>query len=138
MSASPFVPASQFKIGLCYYTLAPRSALDQQYSYRAIDEFQTFIEYYPANELVPEATGYIQKLNERLAQKLFETAQLYVNMEYYKSATIYYTNVIEKFHDTPFAEKAYIGKLRTLILRNKYQEASKEIDKYFEKYPAGR
>ncbi|MBI5020255.1 MAG: outer membrane protein assembly factor BamD [Ignavibacteriales bacterium] len=137
MSASSFIPLAQFKVGMCYYNLSPSSSLDQQYTHRAIDEFQSFIEYHPTHELAQEATANIKKLNENLAKKLYETAELYMNMEYYKSATIYFNNVIEKFHDTPFAENAYLGKVRALILRKKYSDAGKEINKYFEKYPSG-
>lgn len=137
MSASSFVPLAQFKVGLCYYNISPGSSLDQQYTHRAIDEFQTFIEYYPTHELVQEATANIKKLNETLAKKLYETAKLYMNMEYYKSATIYFNTVIEKYHDTPYAESAFIGKVRALVLRKKYSDAELEIDKYFEKYANG-
>ena len=137
MSASSFIPLAQFKVGMCYYNISPGSSIDQQYTHRAIDEFQSFIEYYPTHELVQEATANIKKLNETLAKKLYETAELYMNMEYYKSATIYFNNVIEKFHDTPYAEDAYIGKVRALISRKKYSDAGKEIGKYLEKYPSG-
>jgi outer membrane protein assembly factor BamD len=137
MPASNLVPMAQFKIGLCYFNLSPKSGLDQQYTNRAIDEFQTFMEYYPTNELVQEAAADISILNDKLAKKLYETAELYMNLEYFKSATFYFNTVIEKFHDTPYAENAYIGKTRSLISRSKYTEARQVIDKYFEKFPAG-
>ncbi|MBI5475162.1 MAG: outer membrane protein assembly factor BamD [Ignavibacteriales bacterium] len=137
MSASNFVPKAQFKIALCYFNLSPKSGLDQQYTYRAIDEFQTFMEYYPTDELVKEAAEDIKILNTKLAKKLFDTAELYMNMEYYKSATFYYNSIIEKYHDTQYAEYSYIGKARSLIARSKYTEARQVIDKYYDKFPSG-
>ena len=135
MPASPLVPMAQYKIGLCYYTLSPKSSLDQQYTRRAIDEFQAFIEYYPKDEMVTDASAKIKELNERLAKKLYDSAELYVKLEYYKAATIYYNSIIEKYHDTKYGELAYIGKAKSFISRNKFGDAKKEIDKFMEKYP---
>ena len=133
--ASSFVPLAQYKIGLCYYSLAPKSYLDQQYTYRAIDEFQTFVEYYPTHELAADASAKIKELNTRLAKKLYDTAELYMILEYYKSATFYYNSLIEKYHDTQYAEPAYIGKIKSLIMRKKYSEAKTELNKFLDKFP---
>lgn len=138
MSASPFVPIAQYKIGLCYYKLSPKSTLDQQYTLRAIDEFQTFIEYHPQHDSAAQAAVKIQELNARLAKKLYDTAELYMILEYYKSATIYFTDVVEKYHDTEYAEPALFGKIKSLIARKRYSEAKKEIETFFDKYPSSR
>jgi len=138
MPSSSFVPSAQYKIGSCYYHLAPNSNLDQEYTNRAIDEFQAFVEYYPSEELAPDATAKIKELTERLAKKIYDVANLYMVLEYYKSATIYYTIVFEKYHDTPFAEPALVGCVRSLIARNKLNDARRDIDKYFDKYPDGQ
>ena len=135
MPSSPFVPLAQYKTALCYYELAPKTALDQKYTERAIDEFQSFIDYYPKDTNVAAAETRITELNGRLAERLYKTAQLYMNMEYYKSATIYFNSVIEKYHDTPFAEPALLGKVRSLVLRKRYDEAREEIGKFLTKYP---
>lgn len=133
--ASEYAPMAQYKIGLSYYNLSPPSALDQQYSKRAIDEFQTFIEYYPTHEFVPDGEAKIRELNERLARKLFDTAELYVKLQYYKAATIYYEIIVEQYHDTRYAESALLGKIGTLITRKKYEDAEKEVRKFLDRYP---
>ena len=136
MPASPLVPLGQYKIGLCYYQLSPRPSLDQTYTVRAIDEFQTFIEYNPKHELVSDAEAKIAELNTRLAQKMFDTAELYMKMDYYKSASIYYSTVTEKYHDTQFAEPALLGLVKALVARNRYSEAKENIAKFLDKYPS--
>jgi outer membrane protein assembly factor BamD len=135
MPASSFVPQAQFKIGLCYYNLSPPPPLDQTYTVRAIDEFQSFIEYNPTSELVHDAEAKIKELNTRLAKKLFDSAELYVKLEYYPSATIYYNSVVEKFYDSPYAEPALLGKAKALVSRKRYDEAKQEVDKFLQKYP---
>lgn len=136
MPASARVPDAQYKIGLSYYYLAPKPSLDQQYTKKAIDELQSFVEYYPANEHAADANAKIRELTNRLAMKEYETARLYTTMEYHKSAIYYYDDVIEKYHDTDYAPLAYFGKVEVLMSRNKYLEASIEINKFIERYPS--
>ena len=65
MSASPLVPDARYKIGVCYYRLSPKSLLDQQYTTRAIDALQSFVEYHPAHPSVPacfqQMTGTVDR-----------------------------------------------------------------------------
>jgi outer membrane protein assembly factor BamD len=135
MAASPRVPEAQYKLGLCFYMLSPKSRLDQQYTKRAIDELQAYVEYYPKSEFVSDAAEKIQDLTSRLARKDYDTAVLYARMEYLKASIFYYDNVIEKYHDTEYAPLAYLGKTELLLSRKKYREAKSVISKFLEKYP---
>jgi outer membrane protein assembly factor BamD len=135
MASSPLVAMSQYKTAMCYYMLAPRPELDQTYTRQAIDEFQAFVEYYPVDERRADAEDKIRELNGRLAEKLFDTAEQYVKLSYYRAAGVYYDFVIQKYHDTPYAEPAHLGKIRTLLSRNRPAEAAAEIDRFIEKYP---
>jgi outer membrane protein assembly factor BamD len=133
--ASPLSAEAQYKLALSYYELSPNSVLDQQYTRRAIDEFQTFVEYYPSNAHVASADSMIMELNTRLAKKAYETAELYEAMEYYKASTLSFDEVIEKYHDTQYAPIAYLGKARTLLARRKYQEAATTLQRFSERFP---
>ena len=135
MAASPLVPDAQYKIGLCYYNLAPKASLDQQYTKKAIDELQTFVEYYPGNEHAVDASEKIRELTTRLAMKQYNAARLYARMENYKSAIYYYDDVIEKYHDTEYAPLAYLGKIEALIARRKYVDADAELKKFYGRFP---
>jgi outer membrane protein assembly factor BamD len=133
--ANPKVPEAQFKLAMAYYNLSPKPPLDQQYTKKAIDEFQTFAEYYPAHALAPEADTRLKELNGRLAKKAYETARLYVKMEYIRAALLSYDQVIERYHDTEFAPIAYIEKVELLMGRERYEEAYAEIQKFLGRYP---
>jgi outer membrane protein assembly factor BamD len=134
-AANPKVADAQFKLAMSYYHLSPKFSLDQQYTRKAIDEFQTFVEYHPGNPLAVEADQRIKELNTRLAEKQFETARLYAKMEYYRAALLSYDQVIEKFHDTEFAPRAYIEKVQLLMDRERYEDASTEVRKFIARYP---
>ncbi len=135
MEASPLLSMAQYNIAMCFYNLSPESSLDQIYTRNAIDELQTFVEYYPTHELVRDAELKIKELNTRLAKKIYDTAELYMKMEYNKAATIYFSTVVEKYHDTQYAEPALLGKAKALVSRKKYDEAGQEIIKFLQKYP---
>ncbi len=136
MPASPLVPDAQFRIGLCYYHLSPKSSLDQEYTRKAIDELQTFVEYHPAHEKTAEAERLIAELTTRLARKSFEIAEQYAVLDYYRSAVFYYDDVIEKYHDTEFAPQAYLGKARIQLGRRKYAEALQTLTAFLDKFPS--
>ena len=133
--ASPRVADAQFKLGLCYYALSPRSALDQQYTRRALDELQSFVEYYPSHEKAVEAEARIKDLTVRLAKKQYDTAKLYRTMEFYRAAVYYFDDVIEKYHDTEYAPLSSIEKVELLMGRDRYTEAAAEAKRFMERYP---
>lgn len=134
-ASSPLVAAAQYLVGLSYYMLSPRPELDQTYTRQAIDEFQAFVEYYPLDERRGDAEGKMRELNGKLARKLFDSAELYEKLGYQRSAGVYFDFVIQQYHDSPFAEPAYLGKIRSLVARRRYSEARAEISKFLERYP---
>ncbi len=133
--ASPRVPEAQYKLALSYYMLSPKSYLDPQYTRKAIDEFQTFVEYYPTNPLVADADAKIKELTNRLAKKQYDTARLYTTMEYYKAALFYYDDVIDRYHDTEYAPLAYLDKAELLVTRKRYREAREALDAFASRFP---
>jgi outer membrane protein assembly factor BamD len=134
-TASPLGAEAQYKLALSYYNLSPKSVLDQQYTKKAIDEFQTFREYYPTSEHGEDADSKIMELNTRLAKKAYDTAQLYETMEYYKASIFYYNDIIEKYHDTQYAPLAYLGKMGVLVTRKKYEEARATLQQFYDRFP---
>ena len=135
MPSSIFVSRAQFRRATCFYELSPNSILDQNYSRKAIDEYQAFLEYHPTDTLVSLAEQRINELNTKLAQKDFENGMTYMHMEYYKAATYYFDLVLDKYHDTQYAEPAYLKKAEALANRKKYGEAKEILEKFREKYP---
>lgn len=138
MPTSPFVAKARYSKALCYFRMSPSFNHDQSYTKQAIDEFQSFIEYHPTDSLVTSAEKIIGELNTKLAQKEFENGVTYMHMEYYKSAAASFDHVLEKYHDTPYAEQAQLRKAEAQLMRNRPHEAKTEIDKFFSKYPSSQ
>jgi outer membrane protein assembly factor BamD len=135
MPTSQYAAKARFKRAMCYYQLSPPSYLDQEYSRKAIDEFQAFIEYSPTDSLVHDAESKISELNAKLAKKDYDDGVQYMKMDYYKAAIVYFENVLEKYHDTPYAELAQLKKSEALSLRKKYTDAMMEMGVFYKKYP---
>jgi outer membrane protein assembly factor BamD len=135
MPSSKFASKARYQRAMCYYKLSPPSYLDQQPTKQAIDEFQSFIEYSPTDPMVPDAEAKIAELNGKLAKKEFESGMIYMKMEYYRSAALYFDTVLEKYYDTPYAEQALLRKAEALYQRNRFKEAQAELDKFLTKYP---
>ncbi|MCL5266941.1 MAG: outer membrane protein assembly factor BamD [Bacteroidetes bacterium] len=133
--SSKLTPEARFKIAECYAAQSPRVQLDQENTTKAINAFQNFIDYYPESPLVTKAAEEITKLRNKLAQKDYEIAQLYVAMGYYRAATVYYDVILEKYHDSDVADKAALGKVKVLIKRHKDKEAREALQKFYAAYP---
>ena len=133
--ASPRVPEAQYKLAMSYYQLSPRPALDQQYTRKAIDEFQSFVEYYPSNQLAADAEARIKELDGKLARKLYDAARQYVVLERYNAALRYFDDVIDQYHDTDWAPLAFLDKVDVLITRKKFAEAQTNLSRFLTRYP---
>lgn len=135
MPTSKLVPEARFRRAMSYYQQSPEYYHDQTSTRQAIDEFQSFIEYHPTDSLVTDAEAKIGELNAKLARKEFENGVTYMYMEYYRSAATTFDHVLEKYHDSPFAEQAQLRKAEAMLKRNKLPEAKTEIEKFLTKYP---
>ncbi|WP_044280924.1 outer membrane protein assembly factor BamD [Caldithrix abyssi] len=135
MNKSKLVPLAQFKMADSYYQLSPRPELDQEYTLKAIREFQLFIEDNPTHPLKEEALKKIAELRAKLALKEFKNADIYRKMHEYKAAIIYYNQVLEDYYDTEWADDAMLGKIETYVEMGDFQSAKKEIEKFRDQFP---
>ncbi|MCX7983543.1 MAG: outer membrane protein assembly factor BamD [Bacteroidetes bacterium] len=135
MPHSPYCSKALFQQATSYYKLSPSSYLDQEYTRKAIDTYQAFLEYYPTDSLATIAEERIKELNTKLAKKEYENGIIYMKMKYYRSAAYYFDIILNKYHDTPYAEPALLKKAEALYHRKKYDEAEEALKKFLERYP---
>lgn len=134
------------------YLDSPEAALDQTKTYKAISEFQRYIELYPQTERADQAKQYLFELQEKLAYKELLAAKLYLRMGNYMGNN-YESSVItsrEALKDYPYSK--YAEEFQMLILRARFELAENSIreakaqryrtviDEYFNyinSYPSG-
>jgi len=135
MPASEFVADAQFMLAESYYELSPDFTLDQNYTKKAIEEYQAFVDFFPLNQRVAEAERKISELNDKLGRKEYSIAVIYEKMEYYTASLKYYDAVVEIYHDTQYAPLALYRKIKLLMDREREDEALKEMRKFVRMYP---
>ena len=135
MTQSPLVPDAQYMLAESYYQMSPRASLDQEYTIKALREYQTFVEEYPLHKQRTEAEKKLAELREKLAYKQWLNAELYRKMREYSSSLIYYDVIINQYYDTDYAEKALFGKTLVYMDMKDYQKAREQILFFQDKFP---
>ncbi len=102
MGYSPFVEDARFKICEAYSTESPRYYHDQEYTLKALERYQEFLDDYPNSKLLDDVLSSVSILREKLAKKAFETGILYMKMDEYESAKLAFQIVINQYYDTSF------------------------------------
>jgi outer membrane protein assembly factor BamD len=113
----PLAEAAQFQIGMEYKKESARAEYDQNAANEAIAAFTDFVLRFPQSDKVPLAEQYRSALKLEQAQGLFHIGQFYEKNHFYKSALIYYNDVIEKNPECNWATQAKdkVAKLSPLI-----------------------
>ncbi|RYX88768.1 outer membrane protein assembly factor BamD, partial [bacterium] len=134
----------------CYYLDSPKSSLDQDNTYKAIDALQLFINLYPKSDRATQAAQYIANLRGKLETKAFDNAKLYYDLggysiDNYKSAVVALKNAQIEFPDIKYAEEMnlLIVKSQFMYAKNSYpfrqeerfKEAITYYDEFVEAYP---
>jgi outer membrane protein assembly factor BamD len=135
MPQSPFVDNARYKVGLCYYELSPGYALDQEYTHKAITQFQLFLEEYPASEVRPEVEKKLKEARAKLAKKEYKTGELYWKMGYYSSAVISFEAVMNEYYDTEYADDANYWQGACYLKLHEWDKAVTAYQMLLAKYP---
>ena len=132
-----FAELASYHAGKALFLDTPEARLDQSGTYTAIQQLQTFLEYYPASSKKQEAQDMVFSLQDKLVLKEFMSAKLYYNLgnymgNNYESCVITAQNALKDYPYTDYRED-----LSILILRAKYEMAvnsieEKKIDRYRE------
>ncbi len=81
------------------------------------------------------AARVIPQLREKLAKNLFGIAHQYIQLKKYKAAGLYYDELIKRYQDTSYLQRAWTGKIDVLVKRKKWFDAAQAIDQYLQVYP---
>lgn len=123
-----FSELARYFTGYGYYLDSPDPRLDQAGTYKAINEFQLFLDYYPKSDKAEEAQKILFELQDKLAEKELLSTRLYYNLgDYlgnnYESAVITADNALKEYPYTKYKEEFHI-----LILRSRYEEATRSVE----------
>ena len=123
-----YAELARFHAGKALYLDTPEPRLDQTSTYKAIEELQMFMEYYPQSVKHQEAQQMIFELQDKLVMKEYLSAKLYYNLgnyrgNNYQSCVITAQNALKDYPYTNLRED-----LSILILRAKYELAVYSVE----------
>ena len=124
-----FTELSRFYSGYGLYLDSPDPRLDQSQTYKAIEQLQLYLEYYPQSERAEEAQNIMFELQEKLAYKELMATRLYFNLGTYmgnnfQSCVITAQNALKKNY--PYSK--YREEFMFLIIRAKYELALVSVE----------
>ena len=122
------IEKSRYRICECAINLTNSYHRDQKQTDRALSQLQMFIEDFPLSNLNQQAEEAISGLRLKLAKKDFEVGRLYLKLEEYESALIYFRSVLNNYYDTGISDDARIGIIFTHILNDNHQGAKNYLD----------
>jgi outer membrane protein assembly factor BamD len=103
---SPLIEDAKYQIALCTYYISRDPYYDQDFTDKAIEEYEELIKKTSDTDLHKEASLTLDRLREKKAKSTFETAKFYEKTRHYKSAIVYYKEVAENYGDTSIAKEA--------------------------------
>lgn len=130
-----FAEEVRYQIGYCYYLDSPDIRLDQTATENAIYSFDEYLEYYPAGRHAEESLKYLEEMEDKLAQKMYDQAKLYYNLglyggNNYRACVVTVDNLLKEYPDSKVREDAIF-----LVLKSKAKEAELSVEeKKFERY----
>lgn len=137
----------QFKAGESYKAESPKPSRDQEYTNKAIEAFQMYINKYPQSGQAEQANKEIELLRKKLEKKDFDNAKLYLKVGDYKSAVIALKNCTRDFPDTEYHEEIQYNVIESSYLlalnsveskkHERYESTVDEYYSYIDQYPNG-
>jgi outer membrane protein assembly factor BamD len=117
------IEKARYRICECAINLSNSYQREQSQTHRALEQLQMFIEDFPASDLIDDAEDAMLALRLKLAQKDYEVGRMYLKLEEYDSALIYFRSVLNHYYDTSFSDDARVGIIFTHILNDNREGA---------------
>ena len=128
------IQSARFMICRCMFDLTLDYTKDQSETYKAIEEFQLFIEDYPNSKYEKEASEKIELLRNKLALKKYDIAKLYIKSDKFDSARLYIDQLLNEYYDTKYADDARIANVVMFLMDGKNSDAQIYLDSNKEKF----
>ena len=144
---SPFIETAEFRKAVSSFNMEFRVSRDEANTTIAMKDFERYLSNYPESPLRDSVNYYYNLLVERLAEKEFQTGRLYLRMDKYQAAVIYFKEFLETYPNGKRRTEALFmiaqayneldqfetAKLYLNIARNEASPDDKKIQKQIEK-----
>jgi outer membrane protein assembly factor BamD len=101
--------SASFEIAEALFGQARPPDFDQEYTLKALDQWQKYLGDFPGHWRNGEARMKIAMVRTRLGNKLLKTARLYLKLKLPGPARVYFTRVSVEYGDVGLAGEAQLG-----------------------------
>lgn len=128
-------PYAQYMAALCYYTQISSADRDQQYSWKAIEQFNKLKNKYPDSTYAKLCDLKIDNCYKRIAQHEFMVGKFYYKVSTYKACEKRLKTLMEKYPHYYDKEETYFLYGRSLFELKKFDDAAVYYKKLLAEFP---
>ena len=132
---SPFADDAQYQTGMCHYEQSPKYYRDQEETVLAIDEFTIFVNRYPRSQLIGETQARLGELNDKLARKMFKNGELYLKLNDYEPALLYFNKVRDNYPESEWARRSVFHSGEALMKLERKSDALETFQNFVVAFP---
>jgi len=132
---SSLTAEAEYKLGLTYAERSRPAVYDQSATLDGITQLERFLARHPDSEFADAARREIGALRGKLAEKLYASAMLYVQIESAAAARIYLESVFTEYPDTEWAPRALLAFARSHAHEGSTAMADETYRRLIEQYP---
>jgi outer membrane protein assembly factor BamD len=123
--SNPLARDARFALCEAYVALAPRTALDQEYTRAAVAYCDQYATTYTSTTEADRARLHVIEMRSRLAQKVYDNGLFYFRRRWNDAAIVYFNEVVSDYPETPQAPAALM-RLYETYGRMRYEEEQAE------------
>ncbi len=101
--------SASFRLGEVLFAQTRARDFDQEYSHKALEQWQDYLAGYPGHWLNATARQRVAEVRTRLATKLADAGRLYLKLRLPGPARVYFRRVLNEYADTAAAGEARFG-----------------------------
>jgi len=118
-ASSPLADDAQYYVGMSHFNDSPGFAKDQTETYAAVDEFGVFLDRFSSSSFTDDVKAKLDILYDKLARKLYRSGYLYLRLNDFEPALIYFEQVRDNYPQTEWAKLAlyYTGEAQQKLGR---------------------
>ncbi|MBI5708740.1 MAG: outer membrane protein assembly factor BamD [Candidatus Eisenbacteria bacterium] len=127
--------AGAYHLGVALWGQARGPDFDQEFTQRALEQWQGYLRGYPGHWLAVEAGKRVAAARTRLATKLANSGTLYLKLHLPAPAEVYFRRVLDEYADTPRAADARLGLALAEALQGHRPQAIAALRQVEAEYP---
>jgi len=130
--------AASYHLGEALWGQARGPDFDQEYTEKALAQWQSYLSAYPGHWLGAQGEAHAQLARARLARKLADSGTLYLKLRRFDPARLYFRRVLDEYADTPAAVQAQLGLALADALQGQRDQAIQELRDLQSRFPHAR